>query len=74
MSNVVYDTGIVTKLDLPPERILQSALKADLADVVVIAYTKDGDEYFASSAADGGYVLWMIERAKLKLIQEPDRE
>lgn len=41
MSNVVYDTGIVTKLDLPPERILQSALKADLADVVVIAYTKD---------------------------------
>ena len=30
----------------------------------------DGEEYFASSIADGGTVLWLIERMKLQLLRE----
>ena len=47
----------ITRLDLPPERILQMAIEADLEGVIVIGYTKDGEEYAASSYADGGTVL-----------------
>lgn len=50
-SNVVY-LGGVTKLDLPADRILEKCA-GQLEGVVVIGYTKDGDEYFVSSYADG---------------------
>jgi hypothetical protein len=62
----------VTNLDLPPERVLDSAMDAGLKDVVVIGYTSDAHEYFASSSADGGTVLWLLERTKLKLLRQCD--
>ena len=66
MGKVVNFTGI-TKLDLPPDRILDQA-KGELDGVVIIGYDKDGNEYFASSYADGGTVLWLMERCKTKLL------
>lgn len=57
-----------TKLDLPPERILNGALTQELSGVVVIGWTKDGEEYFASSMADGAEVIWLMERFKLQLL------
>ena len=62
----------ITKLDVPAERILKGALEAGLRDVVVCGYTEDGDEYFASSVADGGTTLWLMERCKGKLLGMPD--
>ena len=39
-----------------------------------MGFTADGDEeYFASSYADGGTVLWLLERLKKRLI-DPDAE
>lgn len=67
-AKVILFTGI-TKLDLPPDRILESAIGKELQGVVILAYDKDGEEYFCSSYADGGTVLWMLERAKLRLLQ-----
>jgi hypothetical protein len=67
MGEVVTFTGI-TKLDLPPDRILESAVGA-LDAVVVLGYDKEGKEYFASSYADGGDVLWLMERLKKKLLE-----
>lgn len=69
--NVVNFTGI-TKLDLSPERVLNEALKEDLDSVIVIGWTKDGEEYVSSSVADGGTVLWHLERTKLKLLRHGD--
>ena len=66
MSKVINFTGI-TKLDLPPDRILDAA-KGELEGVVILGYDKSGKEYFASSYADGGTVLWLIERCKAKLL------
>lgn len=31
--------------------------------------TPDGEYYFASSVADGGTVLWMMEKLRLKLFE-----
>lgn len=66
MGDVVTFRGI-TKLDLPPDRILEDAV-GKLQGVVILGYTKDGDEFFASSYADGGNVLWLLERLKKQLL------
>lgn len=65
---------VVTKLPIPPERVLNGALEVEFEDVIVIGFTKTGDGYFASSSADGGDVVWQLERAKLKLLKIVDDE
>lgn len=59
----------VSRLDLPVERVLQAAVEAGLSDVVIMGYTKDDErEYFASSIADGGSVLWLMKRLERELL------
>lgn len=67
----VVNLDNITKLDLDPDRVLNGAL-AKLESVVIVGFDKDGDEYFASSVADGGTALWLLERMKMKLLQVPD--
>ena len=57
----------LTKLDIPVDRILDGT-KGKLDSVVILGYDKDEDEYFASSIADGGEVLWLLERCKIALM------
>lgn len=57
----------VTRLDLPPDRVLAAAEGA-LESVVIMGWDKEGECYFASSIADGGTVLWLMEKLKLKLM------
>ena len=64
---------VLTTLDVPIDRVLEGALAAELDAVVVLGYDKNGDEYFASSNADGGDVVWLMERMKLKLLQVTDQ-
>lgn len=71
MAEIVSFPGI-TKLDVPVERILDKARTANLSEVVVIGTDSDGDFYFASSQAGGHDVLWLLERAKHKLMQISD--
>lgn len=59
----------VTRLDIPADRVLEAAGAAELTSVVVLGYTPDGQEYFASSIADGGSVLWLMERLKKQLLE-----
>ena len=61
----------VTKLDLPPELVLDGAREAGLKAVVILGYDKDGDEYMASSLADGADVMWLMERLKQRLLGSP---
>jgi hypothetical protein len=64
--NVVWWNG-VSRLDCEPDGVLERAA-GELETVVVIGYDKTGAEYFASSAADGGTVLWLLERTKSRLL------
>ena len=60
---------VVTRLNIPPDRVLNDALAADLDGVVVIGQRKDGSYYFSSSIADGGDALWLLEWAKVALMR-----
>ena len=57
----------VTRLDIPADRVLQGCM-GELEDVVIMGKQPDGKYYFASSVADGGTVLWMMEKLRLKLM------
>lgn len=67
-AKVILFTGI-TKLDLPPDRILENMIGTDIDGVVLVGYRKDGSEFFCSSYADGGTVLWLLESCKKKLME-----
>lgn len=60
---------VVTTLDVPAERILSSAIENSLESVAIMGTTKDGETYFASSVADGGSVLWLMEICKEALMR-----
>ena len=68
MNNVI-PLGNVTKLDLPTNRILEQAKGTCSDGVVIMGYDDDGELYFASSIADGGSVLWLMEQCKLALLE-----
>lgn len=62
---------VITSLDVPTERILQAALEEEdaLQSVVVLGWKASGEMYFASSFAGGPEVLWLIEMAKMNLLE-----
>lgn len=70
MSNVIKFTG-ETLLDLNPDDILEEA-KGKLDRVLIIGYTKDDEEYFGASFADGMTAVWLLERFKHLLINIVD--
>lgn len=63
----VIPLGNITKLDLPVDRVLEAA-KGRMDGVVLLGYDDEGDLYFASSYADGGEVLWLLEKCKQRLL------
>lgn len=65
MGEVVSFRG-VTSLDLDPDQVLENN-KGEFKHVVILGYDHDDKFIFASSMADGGDVVWMLELAKLKL-------
>lgn len=58
----------LTRLDVPPERVLEGASEADLAEVVICGWDHDGEFYFASSQGNGGDTLWLLAMAQKKLL------
>lgn len=67
MSKIIPFTGI-TKLDLNADITLEN-LKGKLEGFVIVGYTPDGAEFFASTYADGGTALWLLERLKKQLLE-----
>ena len=68
----VVNLPVVTRLDIDPSRVLDGAQKAGLTNVVILGYDENGDEYFASSYADGGNMLWLLRRAEHALMRITD--
>jgi hypothetical protein len=61
----------ITKLDCPPDRILESAI-GEVTDAIIVGWDKNGDLYFASSIGDCPEVLWLLELAKKGLLEIGD--
>jgi hypothetical protein len=68
MSAIIHDFSGITRLDLDPDRVLEQA-KGQLGGVVVLGFDHDGQFYGASSYADGGAVMWLLEACKHQLLQ-----
>lgn len=65
----VIPLGCLTKLDVPADRVLDGA-KGKLEGVLVLGFEEDGGEFYAASSyADGGTVLWLMEQCKLLLLK-----
>lgn len=71
MAGKIIPLGNITKLDLPIDRVLEAA-KRELKSVLLLGYDKDGKFYFASTMADGGDVLWLLENCKKRLLEVAD--
>ena len=65
----VIPFGGITRLDLPVDRILDGAKEWGAQSVVVIGWDGEDEFAFTTSSADGGEVLWLLEKAKLELIE-----
>ena len=69
MSDNVVPLGCVTRLDVPVDRVCDQAKEELDGGVVIMGWGKAGELYFASSIADGGEVLWLLEKAKKALLE-----
>lgn len=69
MTDNIHTLNVITRLDIPVDRVKKAAEKANLEQVIIIGFDKDGEFYFSSSKADGGTVLWLMEVAKKKLLE-----
>jgi hypothetical protein len=65
---VIIPFSGITKLDLDPDQILERA-KGKLDGVLIIGFNLDGELFTASSYADGGTVLWLLESCKKRLME-----
>jgi len=59
---------VITKLDIPADRILEAAF-GNLDECIIIGTDKQGNEYFASNRSDAGLVIYHCERAKHRLMK-----
>lgn len=70
MGEVVKWTGL-TRHDTNPDDRLQEAVGI-VEGCVIVGFDKDGDDYFASSYADGADVVFLLERAKYNIMRKID--
>ncbi len=68
MTDNVIPIGGITRFNVDPNDIIKSA-EGELETAIVIGWDNDGEFYFASSAADGGDILWLLEMAKKRLLE-----
>ena len=64
----VVDFPGITRLDLPPNKVMANAMKAGLESAIIIGENEDGDLIFFLSQADAADALWLLEKAKKALL------
>ncbi len=70
LNQIAVLDSIDEKQNISPDVVLAHAYDK-LQDVVIMGYDKDGEWYFATSVADGGTVLWLVEHFKTRLMKIP---
>ena len=70
MTNVVT-LPVITRLNLNADRTLESLI-GKLDSFVLSGWDKEGNEFFSSTIADGGEVLWLLERCKMALMEREE--
>lgn len=52
-----------------PDLVIRQAAENQVQDVIIIGRYPDGDLYLASSNPDAGDQLWLLEKAKAKVLE-----
>ena len=65
---VVLD--VVTRLPIPPERVVEALGRVEFETLVVIGRTKDGELYRAANTPDLAHVLYLMRLAEHTFISE----
>ena len=68
MSNVEEFPG-ATRHPTPVARVMAMAAGAKLTSAVVIGWDENGELYFRSSESNGAEVGWLLDQAKLALLE-----
>ncbi len=68
MTADIFTFNGITKLDLPADRVLEQAV-GKLQGVIVIGFDHEGQFYGASSYADGGNAIWLLEVCKKRILE-----
>lgn len=63
--------GMITNQDINPNQILAKAFD-ELDEVVLTGKDKEGIDFFASSCADAGDIIWHLEKCKKRLLEIVD--
>ena len=71
MTAEIITLNTTTFLDIPPERVLDSA-KEVVTSVIVIGEDEKGEPYFASSMTSKGDMLLLLERFKQRLLADEE--
>lgn len=71
MMSKVIQLPVVTTHDLDPDTLLENS-KGKLKHFVLVGYDLNGNEFFSSTKSNGPEALWMLERAKHKLLKVVD--
>lgn len=64
---------IVSKIEAQPDDVLRHSI-GQLQSCIVIGFDKDGEEYYASSIADGATALWLLARMQHLLLSIVDKD
>ena len=73
MTAEIITPSFNTRLDIPVERVLDAAKDAGIEMVLVLGRTKEGELYMAASTGDAPEILWLIECAKVHIL-DPNRD
>lgn len=68
MGEVIHFNGI-TKIDEPPESVLEKAKLWGMTECIVIGLDGAGDLVFGGSIAGTGEIMLLLEAAKQQLIE-----
>lgn len=69
MTAEIITLDVETRLDVPVERIFKGAQESGVDPVVVIGREPNGEFYLATSIADLGHILLLLERARELLLR-----
>lgn len=61
--------SLVPKGEVPSAKVLADAQAAEIEDVVVLGWDKNGLMYFKSANQNGPEILWMLEQARFALLE-----
>ncbi len=68
MSENVVELGMITKLDIPAEKVLRRAIDAELDHVLILGWHDGETLYAASTTSDVGKLLQLLETFKHNLM------